>query len=56
MWIETLKDDKEIKAKDYKRLQQGERSEYAPKKPRYTSSAGTKREYDKSLMSDKGKR
>ena len=54
LWIETLKDNKKIKAKDYKRLEQGKWEKYAPKKPRYTFGAGTKREYGKSLVSDKG--
>ena len=56
LWVETLKDDEKIKTKDYKRLQQGERAKYAPKKPRCTSGEGTKREYGKSLVSDKGKK
>ena len=56
LWIETLKDDEKIKAKTYKRLENGEWEKYAPKKPRYTSGAGTKREYGRSLVSDKGKK
>ena len=56
LWIENLKDDDKLKAKSYKTLPPGEREKYAPKKTRYTSGEGAKRQYGKSLVSDKGKR
>ena len=56
LWIETLDEDEMLKARDYKKLPQDERAMYAPKKTRYTSGEGTKREYGKSLVSDKGKK
>ena len=56
MWIETLEEDERLKARDYKKLPQDEREKYAPKKTRYTSGEGTKREYGKSLVSNKGKK
>ena len=34
LWIEDLKDDEKIKAKNYMILQQDERTKYALKKPR----------------------
>ena len=56
LWIETLGEDERLKARDYKKLPQGERSKYAPNKTRYTSGEGSKREHGKSLVSDKSKK
>ena len=56
MWIEDLKDDEKIKAKSYKTLPHDERTIHAPKKTRYTSGEGTKREYGKLLVSYRGKK
>ena len=56
LWIETLEEDERLKARDYKNLPQDERVKYAPKKTKYTSGEGTKREYGKTLVSNKGKK